>query len=102
VLQAFSLLIIATTNLGLGGGHLTSLVLAVVHDPLGCCPHVDRCLPFLPFWLQLLVTLMVIMILILMVQVLHLLCLHLLQLLMTFLVDGPHVDRRHPFPPFWL
>jgi len=102
VLQAFSLLIVAITNLGLSGGHLTSLVLAVVHDLLGYSPHVDRCLPFLPFWLHLLMTLMVIMILILMVQILHLLCLHLLQLFMTFLVDGPHVDRHHPFPPFWL
>ncbi len=82
-LQACSLLIVATSNFGLSGHHLASLLLATNHDPLGCGLHVHCHFPFPPSWLQLLTTIIVVMILILVVVVLHLLC---LQLFTTFLV----------------
>jgi len=51
--QACSLLTIATSNLGLGGHHLSSLLLTTNHDPSGCGLHVNCHFPFPPSWLQL-------------------------------------------------
>ncbi len=48
MLQACSLLAATTNDLGLGGRHLASLLLAVNCDPLGCNPRVDCHFPFPP------------------------------------------------------
>jgi hypothetical protein len=50
-LQACSFLFATTSNFGLGGPHLASLVFTVVHDPPSRGRHVDRRLPSPPFWL---------------------------------------------------